>query len=1055
MSQLVHPIHTRAITVLYQEARGQRGKLVYFPRPMADEAPEREYKEIARATLVQDLDVIRDAVKNLTNLALLGRERGEIGIAEAARQLTRHVTPEGALERILGTSFHPRFDIGPDLASGIPWELLEQSQWICGCGPLAPNPERVPGPCSKCGRMPEIRQVNLALARHVSHLVPGRAVSRAGARTFLLVHDPIGDLCSRDPTPGKTCVSHLDAIAELLRQRGYEVDILSGAFATRSRFLQALGNTDLAGLYFFGHGWYPREGEEGCILLADGEIVASAIEELALAIPFVFLNACEGAAVARDWDLERRYGNIATAFARSPSQTVVAPLWPVVNYQAAESALEFFQMALSGEPLAEALRGARGASHRRYLVGAPHISWMAYRYFGNPNHTLFLPEQNVEIRAETSAFDQAAQNHFFDERGVLDPESTGFDLLDILIRAAKRRNSHHRKLVSPTDFLAGLTRKGDLTRWALRAVGVDPDSIYQQLIETVESPATADDVAVKLPGQTEEEEILTLWVISRREQFAPALLRILDAASSQRKQEPDGGDLISERSLLSVFLSESSSDQRLHPAFPLSDTLRKCLEEGVRAKTITDNGGILLDTLDANARQIIDTAHVFSQQRRVSPIPHRLFFASMLAKTDSFAVRICRLTGGDPERVFQAMLASADPDDAQKGEKPMVFGLTADVCSRVVTPVLQEALRMAQANSLLSEMDLVRAFCTRADTSFKEALKSCTLEVDLDKWPMLDEDALKLMDGVGPTAWKVIQLAHEMSCQRGLSLIPNRVLLAAFLSDSGGIPSRALCRPEAWQETLRHALLESVPANPKIWQPLTGAACARAVAPMIQHARRHPTVRALDEWSLFEAFCGATDPQFKLLLKELPFLLDLDTVAAFPPTKKNASPGTGAPAIAGFPQEKFDESGWGAMLNALMIARCQNCAAIHTTHLWAGLLMDDRGVLNARLKSASLSSAWLLQELLKIPLEAVNSLPGPRDMFFSANALGVLRRASEMADRAGRTVITESDLCTAAACTDASNAAKVLCKLGLQLPGGASSPPRFEPGLASDRNQWN
>jgi hypothetical protein len=638
---------------------------------------------------------------------------------------------------------------------------------------------------------------------------------------------------------------------------------------------------------------------------------------------------------------------------------------------------------------------------------------------------------------------------------MLNTESTGFDLLDVLIRAAKRRNLHSRKLVSPTDFLAGLTRKGDLTRWVLRSVGVDPDSIYKQLIEAVESPATPGDVAVEIAGLAKEEEILTRWVISRREQFAPTLLRILDAAS-QWERELDGAGLVSEQSVLSAFLSESpASVQRLHPVFPLSDAMRKCLEEGVRAKTITGNGGILLDGLDAKARQIIGAAHLFSQQRRVSPIPHRLFFASMLVESDSCAARICRLTGSDPERAFLAMLASTDPDDAQKGEQPMVFGLTADVCSRVVTPVLQEARCGTRAGSLLGEMDLVRAFCSQADPTFKEALKSSPLAMDLDRWPWVDEDALELMDSVGPAAWKVIQLAHEISCQRGLPLIPNRALLAAFLSDPNDAPARALCRPESWLEKFRQTLLKSMPANPPVQQPLSGEACARSVAPMIQHARTHPTARPLDVWSLFEAFCVTTDPQFKLVLKELPFLLDLDTVAAFPPTGISASPVTSVSTIAGYPKEQFDESGWNVMMNALMIARCRNCAAIHATHLWAALLMDDRWALSTGLKSAGMSPEWLLQELLKVPLEACSGMPGPRDMFFTANALGIVRRAIETASRAERKVITESDIYAAVACVAPNKTAAVLGKLGVQLPGDAKFPAWFPPGLDSDGNKWN
>src|SRR5262249_5255468 len=143
-----------------------------------------------------------------------------------------------------------------------------------------------------------------------------------------------------------------------------------------------------------GHGSSPVDGNEGYLVLKDGFLFARQIEEVAPAAKFVFLNACWSATAGRDWDIERRYRSVAEAFGRSdPGKGVIAPLWPVVNVQAAKMALDVIENTLNGVPLAEALHIGRENSLRRYDDGEPDISWMAYRYFGDPNKRLPGPMQ--------------------------------------------------------------------------------------------------------------------------------------------------------------------------------------------------------------------------------------------------------------------------------------------------------------------------------------------------------------------------------------------------------------------------------------------------------------------------------------------------------------------------------------------------------------------------------------------------------------------------------------------------------------------------------------
>ena len=156
--------------------------------------------------------------------------------------------------------------------------------------------------------------------------------------------DPSEDLCSNDPED-VTQRQHLAEIHSLLERRGFVVNVLRNKLATSRRFLTMLTSPHLAGIYYFGHGFFPQEGDQGCLVLADGVVYASEIEQANPHARLVFLNACDGAATGRNWTLEKHFRSVGQAFARGGSaKIVVAPLWPVVNLQAAVMARESCRM---------------------------------------------------------------------------------------------------------------------------------------------------------------------------------------------------------------------------------------------------------------------------------------------------------------------------------------------------------------------------------------------------------------------------------------------------------------------------------------------------------------------------------------------------------------------------------------------------------------------------------------------------------------------------------------------------------------------------------------
>ena len=472
----------------FMDSHGQEG-LMYAPAPLGEVAQNSIFVPIKLQILQRYIDEVRTCVEDLTRRALVGQSRDGRGIEIAARTLADHVLPQDGFARMLKPGLYPQLDLVQDAASEIPWEVLEERYLTCPRCQYQFSPYRgpeIPAPdCPRCGAQTSHSGGKLALTLHLSHLVRGVGKPVGEGRQFLFIEDPLGDLCRPDLDPQGLCAEHLVDLRRWLQEQGYKINLLQNRNATIKHVLNAIGDPTTVGIYYFGHGYFPRSGDEGCLLLADGPVYASQIAERGPSARFVLLNACEGAAQGRDWSLDKKARSVASAFARGGrGKVVIAPLWPVVNVQAAEMARDFFQQALQALPLIEALRLARLNSLQRYEAGEPHVTWMAYRYFGDPNRTLPIISE-----APLAGEDAPAANRVFANEGLLDTELFAFEIDPVLFRAARRKVNQDRTHVTLTDLCAGLLRKGDLTRFILRKQQLDPDKLYQNLGGTVTGDA--------------------------------------------------------------------------------------------------------------------------------------------------------------------------------------------------------------------------------------------------------------------------------------------------------------------------------------------------------------------------------------------------------------------------------------------------------------------------------------------------------------------------------------------------------------------------------------
>jgi ATP-dependent Clp protease ATP-binding subunit ClpC len=1041
LTQIVGVSHRR-------DDRGQEG-LIFAPVPLALDGvvPDQVFVPVKVQTLETLIEDVRRSMEELTQRALVGQKRGGLGIEAAAGRLTRRALPPGGFAGLVASGVHPQLDLIQDVASDIPWEVLEETHFRCAkCRRLSFAQQSESPYCPVCGELMEPAGGKLALCYHLAHLVRGRGRPGGDGNEFLFVEDPTEDLCDPKKDPAGVCAGHLGELRQVVERHGFTVNLLARRNATVGRVLRALENPALAGIYYFGHGYFPRGGDEGLLVLADGELQASQIEEAAPAARLVFLNACEGAATGRDWSLENRARSVAHAFARGGrGKVVIAPLCPVVNVQAAETALEFFRLASPSAPLGEALAQARRASFQRYEAGEAHLAWMAYRYFGDPNRALPAPVQRpVAVEPGVAV---AAVSRVFGAGGQLDTELFSFGIDEVLIRAAKRRNLQNRQLLSVTDFVCGLIRKGDLTRDVLRREGVDPDKLYEDAGAQPEPGAPA----ASAPKQGAEESlvgVVSRWIVRAKEDFSEDLVRLLEDADRLAQQRTARAEdrRISEQDLLESLTPGGEWRKGMVIQLPPAAALARRLAEREAATQLDENGAISLAGLDRPARKIVETAHNLAQQRGVFPISNRLMLAALVEDKDGWGGRVCRAAEIDAELLFLLMIAVTEAED--KNRSPQSFGLSPDACQRIVLPVLEEAGRLA-AGRPVGERELFRAFCAKAHEGFKEWLKKPPMPVDLDALKDLDLQKEAPLNSLDAGARKIVDTAHALAQERGVFPIPNRLLLAAFVSDPQRHAAEVFQTNGILPAAVHAELVRSVRGGARVNFPLDEAACEKSVTPVLERACQLAAGQPVSEKTLFQAFCQVAPPELKQWLREGGIDLDLLGGEELGRPQVAVSPGEGVPGPADY---------LGRILGASKdLARASGWNAVRTPHLFVAMIGDGGG----RLGQWFQASGVPLDEIQRLILSVVPAQPGPLEpgapVTLSENAEAVVRRARELAASRGRQQVTEDDLLEAFFAGGGGVVGQVLESLGLTGPQPAGVPAQAalpRPGRRSALDQF-
>jgi len=272
--------------------------------------------------------------------------------------LGRLLLPPSVRDGLATMRLRPLVVVHDSEGSRIPWETLR-------VGDVHPALEG--------GLTRRYASETLTVARWSEHRPPGTKLQ------VLVVVDPTLDL------PG--AADEGAALSRMLRAGGAEVELLTGAAATRRALLRAFGSGRHDVLHFAGHGFFDAgdPGRSGLVCAA-GEVLRGAdLDGLGNLPALVFFNACEAARVRRPLRSSgrglfafRRSTSVAEAFLGGGVANFLGTHWPVGDQAALVFSTSFYQQLLDGALLGDCVLAAR---QRVLEIGS--IDWADYVLYGN------------------------------------------------------------------------------------------------------------------------------------------------------------------------------------------------------------------------------------------------------------------------------------------------------------------------------------------------------------------------------------------------------------------------------------------------------------------------------------------------------------------------------------------------------------------------------------------------------------------------------------------------------------------------------------------------
>ena len=740
---------------------------------------------------------------------------------------------QGAESRLVP---HVTLAVSGALARRVPWEMWRLECLQCsGCGLHYASRAQLSAAdgCLACKQPLRDERVALFDCAELAHVPVGEMLSAGAARhrdKFVIV---VGALTAAEL---EAFMPHIATVDERARALFGEdaVVISERTHASVKNIKSLLREPDVRGLYYFGHA-----DDRGLKLYGDQYLTVEAVMQAQPAIPFVFLNACYAAA----HDLSET--KLALAFAGA-GKLVVAPTTEVMAAHAAEFAESFF-LALQTQrcPPSECLSYAYRS---RLKHGVSPVAGV-YRRFGRMSVPLTAaptPARGVFSRPV---------------KGVLDPERFSFDIAAVLGHAQQVSGEAR---IDARQLVAGLLRKGQLTRYLVRGVVVDPDRLLGEV------------PALRGPGARVEKPARF-----GRENLGESVQQVLQEAHQAAALR--GEDRVSERDVLARLLrAPELVAARFWPRDVSRADFLACLRDTQQVPSLDGDGALFLEDLSPVAERVVrgvmaQVERLQESKRALEVDEDAIWLWSFLAEPGSCIHEYCRACGIEPNIVLgflrNEFALPAEDAAAAQADRPMQ-SLTA--VSQAIVPILRSA--RAEAHRQVSEHHLLAVYCRRASGKLKVMLEreaelvlndfSCKCLGPKSTLSDLPDELRPCLSVCTNRARAVLLRFWSLALE--LNSCSNRVLLAAFLDQDDETATAELSSkaPHATRKALSEYLSERS-RLPEVDAQLHRRALTDMIKRLVDGARKRGS-QEVHAGSLLDEFMSQCPRSFRDALRELP-----------------------------------------------------------------------------------------------------------------------------------------------------------------------------------------
>lgn len=254
--------------------------------------------------------------------------------------------------------------------------------------------------------------------------------------------------------------------------------ILCQERATRKTVLGELSSGEYNLIHYSGHAFFNEHdpGASGLILTGGQILTAREIQTTLRGSPLVFLNACESAKAQETNSNDEsplvfgglNTNGLASAFIQGGAQAFIGSLWVTYDDNACKFARYFYQGALRGDSIGEALRWARETIRNEQ---PNDLVWASFVLYGDPRIRLGKIQNSSQRLASVLSAKLAGLSDMCDEIG---PEAAFRITEECLEQLRRKVMDHHGQIVSlaydtiTAVFGASATRE-DHAELAIRA----------------------------------------------------------------------------------------------------------------------------------------------------------------------------------------------------------------------------------------------------------------------------------------------------------------------------------------------------------------------------------------------------------------------------------------------------------------------------------------------------------------------------------------------------------------------------------------------------------